>query len=242
VTDRHLDWDGCWNLRDLGGLPTRHGRITRWRSVIRGDGVGRLSDQGWRDLRDYGIRTVIDLRNAWEIRPDLGRRPSDVTTLHLPLDDEADEEFWSDVRTNQLDGSPLYYRPFLDRKPQQAAAVLTAIAEAPDGGVLFHCAAGRDRTGLVSLLLLMLADVEVDHIVADYEASTTRLQPAWSALGLVDQGAQIRQILDSKGVTAAELLTELVASVDVVDYLTSAGMSDRHLWRLRGRLLGEAPT
>jgi protein-tyrosine phosphatase len=210
--------------------------------VIRGDGVGRLSDAGWQALLDYGVRTVIDLRNEPEIRPDLGRRPDEVTTVNLPLDNAADEEFWTHVRGNQLDGSPLYYRPFLDRMPHQCAAVLTAIADAPEGGVLFHCAAGRDRTGLISLLLLMLADVRLDDVVADYEASTARLQPAWAALGMDDQGVQIQQILDRKGATPSALLSEIVTTLDVEAYLLKAGMSGDHLGRLLARLLGDDAT
>jgi hypothetical protein len=66
LPDRHLDWEGCFNARDLGGLPTRDGRETRWRSIIRSDSLDDLTSAARAAMRDHGVRTVIDLRNADE--------------------------------------------------------------------------------------------------------------------------------------------------------------------------------
>src|SRR5262249_47969420 len=63
---RHLDWAGCVNVRDLGGLPTSDGRTTRWRAVVRADNLDRLTPQGWAALDAYGVRTVVDLREDEE--------------------------------------------------------------------------------------------------------------------------------------------------------------------------------
>jgi hypothetical protein len=61
--NRHLDWDGCHNVRDFGGLRAAHGRETRSGAVVRGDSVDRLTATGWSALLEHGIRTIIDLRN-----------------------------------------------------------------------------------------------------------------------------------------------------------------------------------
>ena len=84
--DRHLDWQGCHNARDLGGLRTADGGETRWGAVVRADAPDQLSADGWAALEAHGIRTIVDLRNDDELRPDLVDRPPGLTTLHLPLD------------------------------------------------------------------------------------------------------------------------------------------------------------
>ena len=64
MTTRHLEWEPCWNVRDLGGLPTADGGTTRWGALVRADCLGKLTADGRRALYDYGVRTVIDLRGS----------------------------------------------------------------------------------------------------------------------------------------------------------------------------------
>jgi hypothetical protein len=136
--DRHLDWEGCCNARDLGGLPTTDGRTTRRGAVARSERLDELTAAGWSALEAHGIRTIVDLRNHDERRPLGDRCPASVAIVHVPLDDRADTRFWD--RWGHLDGTPLFFRPFLDAKPERCAAALEAIANAGPGGVLFHCA------------------------------------------------------------------------------------------------------
>jgi protein-tyrosine phosphatase len=165
---RRLDWDGCANVRDLGGLPAGDGRRTRRGAVVRADAVDRLSAGGWAALRAHGVRTIVDLRNDDELRPDAARRPGDVTTIRLPLDGIEDEDFWARWIDRPEFGTPLYFGPHLERMPQRSVAVLQAIAHAPPGGVLFHCMRGHDRTGQVTMLVLDLVGVPADAIADDY--------------------------------------------------------------------------
>jgi protein tyrosine/serine phosphatase len=79
---RHLDWEGCFNVRDLGGLPAKGGRRTRWGAVVRADALDGLTQAGWRALTEHGVRTVIDLRNDDELGVDVAPRPRHVTTIH----------------------------------------------------------------------------------------------------------------------------------------------------------------
>lgn len=234
--DRHLDWDGCFNVRDLGGLRLTGGGMTRFGAVVRADDLARLTPAGWAALRAHGIRTVVDLRND-DGEPDVARRPADVTTVRVQLDDLADTEFWEDCWSNELDGSPLYYGPFLERKPERCAEAVAAVARAAPGGVVFHCGAGRDRTGLVSLLLLALVGVEPEEIAADYELSNKRLPPLWAARGMADQLPEITEILKRKNTSARALLLDLLSSLDVEYYLRSCGLRDNDLSGVRARLL-----
>ena len=161
--------------------------------------------------------------------------------MHVPFDDIADTTFWTYCWDNDLDGSPLYYQPFLDRKPERCAAAVAAVAHASPGGVLIHCGAGRDRTGLISMLLLALAGVAPGDIASDYEASTKRLAPAWAVWGYHDQGLEIAEILRRKNTTARALLLDILAKLDVHAYLRSAGLSANDLAAIQARLLGPIP-
>ncbi|HSH79485.1 MAG TPA: tyrosine-protein phosphatase, partial [Herpetosiphonaceae bacterium] len=139
---------------------------------------------------------------------------------------------------NGLDGSPLYYRLFLERKPDRCAAAVAAVARAAPGGVVVHCGAGRDRTGLVTLLLLALAGVGGDDIASDYELSTQRLRAFWAARGEEDQGPEIEGLLARARTTACALLLDIVATLDVEAYLRLAGLSVDDLGAVRSRLVG----
>jgi protein-tyrosine phosphatase len=236
TVDRHLPWDNCYNIRDLGGVRRVAGGETRWGAMVRADSPERLTPAGWAAAWDYGIRTVIDLRNEGEIQPD--SRPSEFTTVSVPLDGEQDKEFWDiwGVTGNLLTCTPLYYTPFLDRKPERVAAAVTAIARAQPGGVMFHCAAGRDRTGLISLVLLALAGAEPEEIAADYMMSTQRLEQAWMDLGLGDQTAGIEKLVASHGTTAREALLKTLGNLDVEPYLLAADVHPDDIAVIRHRL------
>jgi protein-tyrosine phosphatase len=203
--NRRLDWDGCRNVRDLGGLPTAGGGRTRWGAAVRADALDRLTATGWAALETHGVRTVIDLRNDDERGPHVAPRPTALRTVHLPLDGIEDREFWDVWATGPQFATPLYYGPFLERFPDRAAAVIAAFAHAPSGGVAFHCAAGRDRAGLIALLLLALVGVRPEDIAADYELSG---------------GAEpeVDAYLAGAGVTAPAVIGSLVRSLDLSVY------------------------
>ncbi|MEU4404791.1 tyrosine-protein phosphatase [Streptosporangium sp. NPDC023963] len=236
--DRHLDWDGCHNVRDLGGMRTADGRETRWGALIRSDAPERLSPAGWRALADHGVRTVVDLRNDGDWRGETVRRPTGLTTVRVPLDDRGDTEFWSGLAG--LYGTPLYYRPFLERKAERCVAAISAIARAEPGGVVVHCMAGRDRTGLVTLLMLALVGVPAADIAADYELSAERLRPLFVKLGEADESPRIQAALARANTTAREVVTATVESLDVESYLRGAGLGDDDLAAARARLVGPA--
>ncbi|HZT45997.1 MAG TPA: tyrosine-protein phosphatase, partial [Gaiellaceae bacterium] len=185
LPSRDLVWDGCLNVRDLGGLPTRDGGETRFGAIVRADSVRQLSPAGWHALADHGVRTVIDLRSDREVLDD---PPADVrvSVLHAPFF-KASEEEWEEIDAEldaasaaAPDGSTAKrdrYLIVLDRFRANVVAAVRAVADAPPGGVVIHCAGGKDRTGLVSAFLLDLAGVDAETIAADYALSEERLQP-----------------------------------------------------------------
>lgn len=237
---RHLAWDGCFNTRDLGDLPTAGGRRTRRGAIVRSDAVDRLTAAGWAALLDHGIRTIIDLRNDDERGSDAAPRPLDIETIHLPLDHSSDREFWDVWDNGPQFGTPLYYRPHLDRFPANSVAVIAAIARAGPGGVLYHCQGGRDRAGQISMLVLSLAGVAPEVIADDYELSHDRLRAAYAARGEPDQGPALAAYLAELGTTAREVLLGTLRSLDVESHLGAAGLTTADVAALRARLVGPA--
>lgn len=157
--------------------------------------------------------------------------------MQIPLDDIADTELWQEIWSNELDGSPLYYKLFLERKPERCARAVAAIANAQPGGVVFHCGRGRDRTGLVTILLLTLMGVSAEKLVKDYEMSIDRVKLLDAALGEPDQGTEIAQMLARKNTTLRDALLDLLASVDVEALLRGGGLQQEDIEALRSRFL-----
>lgn len=237
MEDRHLDWKGTYNSRDLGGLPIAAGGTTRPGRIVRSDSLQRLEARGWEEVEALGIRTVIDLRNEGEIGPDAAPRPESISTVNIPLDVTEDREFWDVWETGPRFATPLYYRPHLERFPERSAEVLRAIATAPAGGVVFHCQGGRDRAGQISMLVLALAGVEPEAIAADYMLSDERLRPLYLSRGQEDEAPKIAAFLADQGTTATELIVELLTDFDLEAAMGAAGLSEADLAALRGRIV-----
>lgn len=235
TVERHQEWEGCYNARDLGGLKRRDGSETRWGTTFRSDNPERLTEAAWAAVHKLGIRTIIDLRGSYEVKPD--GRPKDITSLNIVMDDETDHEFWEPLNSTLLSATPLYYPAYLERYPHKIAEILTAIARAKPGGVLYHCAAGRDRTGLITLILLALADVEPEEIAADHELSTDRLRPAWTALGMSDHTETLAKVIADRNTTARDSILSTLVGLDPEKYLRDAGVTSEDIHSLRARLI-----
>jgi protein-tyrosine phosphatase len=238
--ERHLDWDGCFNVRDLGGLPAAGGRVTRRGAIVRADALDRLTAAGWRALEAHGVRTVVDLRNEEEHHDDANARPTRVATLRVPLDRIDDDEFWDRWGDSAVFGTPLYYRPYIDRFAASAARAIAAIAHARPGGVAFHCAGGRDRSGLIALLLLTLVGVAPEDVVADYVLSAERQPARYAALGLEDPAPVLEALLAREGTTAEAAALAFLGDVDVAARLRASGLADADVAALRERMLEPA--
>src|SRR4051794_6721071 len=236
VLERHLEWEGCFNVRDLGGLSLAGGGTTRWGALVRADALDELTPTGWDALVAHGVRTIVDLRNDEERH--YGAVPDGVRVVHAPLDANEDREFWDVWEAGPQFGTPLYYGPHLARHPERSAAALAAIADAPPGGVAFHCAGGRDRAGQITSLVLALAGVPTEAIVADYALSDERLHARYAARGEPDQAPLLAGYLAERGTTAQAVLAELLDGLDVEATLRAGGLADAHVAALRARLAG----
>ena len=176
--------EGAYNVRDLGGYPTVDGRSTRWRTFLRADGLHRLTSDDQDRLVQYGVRTVVDLRKTWEVEesPNVFTGSSRVRYRHHNLlGDDPIEQPGSEVPKQVAgyvgpDGLVANTYPvWLDNMQDRVADVLATLAAPGALPAVFHCTAGKDRTGVISALLLGLAGVPAETIAADYTLSASRL-------------------------------------------------------------------
>jgi len=182
---RHLDFSRLHNFRDLGGYRTEDGRTVRWGRLYRSDSLAKLEGEDWERFLSLGVRTVIDLRYPWEIELK-GRVPEaaglgyhNLSIEHRPYDQAA---LGPDVDTARY-LAERFAEVALDGV-KELAQVLELIASADSGPLVFHCASGKDRTGIVAALVLTLLGVPEDDIIADFALTglaTDRLVADWHA-------------------------------------------------------------
>jgi protein-tyrosine phosphatase len=231
---RWLDWPALLNARDLGGLPVGAG-VTPFGAIIRSDGLDRLTGPGLEAMQAYGVATIIDLRAPRERAtwPNQARHLPGYRGLEL-ADDRSLE--WVTGRFNH--DRKGWYVWYLEARASRVAAVLRAIADAPRGGVVVHCAIGKDRTGIIVTLLLALAGVEWEAIVADYLLSAEGLESLVEEEPDPSKRAQLRRWFKPDPELVVELLTHVHERYGGVDgYLRSVGLHDGERMRLRQRLV-----
>lgn len=242
LNNRKLNWSNCYNVRDIGGLPTKSGRLTKSKVLVRSDTPNRLDENSIQALIDYGIRTIIDVRSAQEAEqyPSIFNGPShsEVTYLNLPL-----EKYYPHVGEliKKAESRGEVYCIVLDHYPDCIAAVMNAIGSAAEGGILIHCHAGKDRTGTIIGLCLRLVGVPFETITADYAQSQICLKPLYDEL--VEQVGGDENIgFWSKQTVTKEMMALMLNHIDlnygdIEAYLKSAGMQDHELDTVKTRLL-----
>jgi protein-tyrosine phosphatase len=185
-----IELDGVVNARDLGGLPAGDGRRIAPSVLLRSDNLQDLSPADVaRLVDDIGLTTVIDLRSTSELEsegpspldrvaavehvhlsvlPEVGKR-TDVVAEALLLKRERDRSRYPD------DVMCGHYLGYLEDRPEAVTGAVRAIADAP-GAALVHCAAGKDRTGVVIALTLSAVGVPAEEVIADYAATDERIE------------------------------------------------------------------
>jgi protein-tyrosine phosphatase len=233
---RAVHFPDLLNVRDLGGCPTMDGAETRWRSLLRADDLAQLTPEGVRALSDYGIGTILDLR--WP--EEAARHPGPVVEAARPIRYERiplltrTEDEW---RLRSRDpAKELWKCAVLEHVRAELRHVLAVIAAAPPEPLLFHCVAGKDRTGLLAALLLALADVRPEAIAHDYALSAQMLREGYLRRYPDIDGTRILEALRCPEQGAYNMLKFLEAAGGVRAYLAQIGLSSDEIARLRGRL------
>jgi len=179
MSDNHriLPLVGASNFRDLGGFPTTDGRVTRWGTFFRSDALHELTDDDMAVLRGIGLRTVIDLRTAVEVDR-TGRGPlahEDAQYFHLSVID-ADGGESRGIPAPVDEDLANRYLWYLEIGRDALVGALEVLGESGSYPLVFHCAAGKDRTGVLAALILEIIGVERQVIVDDYALTASRME------------------------------------------------------------------
>jgi len=227
------------NVRDLGGYTTIDGRTTQWGRFVRSGDMDRLSVTDQARLVEHGIHTVIDLRMKWEIE----QKPNvfnDSRQVKFRIHDFWGDRF-DDYRSPDRSASPEkkladLYCSGLAKSGFIMADVMNTFADAAEPGFAFHCRSGKDRTGLVSALLLAIAGVADETICADFALTSTLLRS--EAVNPIDArapGAWQRGCAPETMALTLAWINENYSGV--TGYLSSIGVGQHQFRNIRSQLL-----
>ena len=256
-----IDLEGAVNVRDLGGLPTVDGRTTRRGVLLRADNLQGLTPADVARLTgELGVRTVLDLRTTGELHMEGAGplRATDVVHHHVTLiperqgePDEAEVERAVPHRPERAGATPTdmtgYYVGYVEDAPRNIARALRLLADPATGPALVHCAAGKDRTGVVVALALSLAGVRREQVVADYVRSAERID---AVLARLKSSSTYGPSLAD---TTADLIRPVAGSMErFLDHVDreyggphglamTIGVDEETVTRLSARLVGTSP-
>ena len=258
---RWIDLEGAANVRDVGGLPTVDGRTTRPGVLLRADNLQGLTEADVARLTDeLHVRTVLDLRTTGELHQE-GEGPLRATSVvhhHVPLipelegePDEAEIDRAVPHRPDRAGATPTdmtgYYVGYLEDAPANLARALRVLADPGTGTALVHCAAGKDRTGVVVAVALSLAGVHREAVVADYVASADRIDGVLARLqSSVTYGPSLADVTADLITPEAGSMERFLEHVDRAyggphGLAMSIGVDEETVARLSARLVGTSP-
>ena len=246
---RHVELVGAHNLRDLGGYRIADGRVIRYGRLFRADGLANLTDDDLDVIDALGIRTVIDLRSATELT-ERGRFPLErhpVSFHHLSIIDstwmDAGVPEFPDTADGAVDFLVWAYHDMLATGAERAARANDVLATAGAMPAVFHCAAGKDRTGILAALILGGLGVDEHVIAADYGLTAIGMQRmrAWLQANSPESFALMNDrpamMFSCDPAAMARLLAELRASHgSIAEYLVTIGVSRAVLAELGDQL------
>ncbi len=182
AAQRHLEMDGPDNFRDLGGYPTDDGSYTRWGRVFRSDRLDGLSDNDRATIESLEISTVFDLRSNAEVASAPDRLPGSVKHVHLPMSSDTAQH--RSMLARIIDGTFAKFdnddmaAGYLNMLEAFGGHFTEVVDEIASGNrILFHCTAGKDRTGVMAMVILGLAGATDPYLLDDYEMSRQYRRP-----------------------------------------------------------------
>lgn len=230
-----LPLEGTLNTRDLGGYPTKDNKVTKFHVFIRSDRLTDITDKDSKFLKNYGITDIIDLRGNTAIQStfvsDDNINKKYFKFHYIPLSTLEYEQYANAEKDKENFNHGVGYTYVLENK-SRIKEVFDILAES-EGGVLFHCTAGKDRTGIISALILGLCDAYIKDIIANYEVSNTYLEDT----DIVEKYSEnLKKSSPEFIITFIENLLKKYDSFE--DYILSCNVSKENIEKIRKKLCG----
>lgn len=231
---RRLPLVGTLNTRDLGGYPCKNG-VTRWRVFLRSDSPHSMTPADTDTLLRYGVKNAVDLRSDGEkqILPSVLTPACGFRSYHISLSDQLYSADYEGDTPGSMAG---LYISLLDNAGPDLLRIFRILAKA-GGGTLFHCAVGKDRTGVVAMLLLGLVGVDEADIVADYVVSDIHMREVFDKHLLANPDMENFRLksLPKSMWRALDHLREGYGSAE--GYLAGIGFSREEMAAIRGKFV-----
>ena len=166
---RRIRLPHLYNFRDLGGYERSDGGITKWGVLYRSDNPSKLDEKEWQTLKKLGITSLIDLRSTYEVRSEPLNAPNYMEYFHCPFLKESANADDPNAEKDFLNSLSLDYTFMMSNSLENVKKIIKTLYERMEhGAVCFFCTAGKDRTGIIAALYLMLEGVCDEDIIADY--------------------------------------------------------------------------
>jgi len=242
--ERRIRLQGSYNFRDIGGYPTMDGHTVRWERVYRSDALFRLTEQDLATLRPLKVATLIDLRTPKEVETSA---PSPLIVAqavrhrHRPFfQDPVDPD-----NLNDLPDLPVLYAELIEKGPETIRGIFTDLTDEATYPAVIHCAVGKDRTGIVTALLLRTLGVDDDTIIADYTLTEPYLLAFVDELRRTGNGHYVEGVRRELMLAPAATMRGFLDLVDIrfggaEQLLTDAGVPTGAKDQLRHLLLEPA--
>ena len=244
--ERRIAFAGITNFRDLGGYPTADGGFTRWGLVYRADALHKLTDEDLRSFEELGVRAIYDLRGDIE----RSEFPNRLASVHAPIVGRplGTPPLGAQSSITTADGEAILrdmYVGILEHSAGRIGAILRGLAAPDSVPAVFHCHGGKDRTGVVAVVLLLALGVDPDVVLDDYVLTSEyrRIEHQQDSLAnMLAQGLPLEAAAGVLGTprwamaAAVAAITDQYGGIDT--YLTNdAGLSPDEVIALREALI-----
>ncbi len=237
-----LKLEGTHNTRDLGGYQTLDGKMTKSHKLLRSDAMHSLSEKAKEYLYEYGVRCIIDMRSLQECekQPCTLMGYKDVDYLQVPMFDNIHS---SELKGDFPEDMGQMYIGLMELSAEAVKTIMKSIISHSDNCVVFNCTAGKDRTGTIAMLILLLCKVSEEVILADYGVSRQNLEPIIKPqMDMIKSlGLQVPDyVFDSNPKDMEKVIRYINEKYTCVDnYLEHIGLEKQEIEELRGVLVDE---
>ena len=237
---QHLPFEKLYNARDLGGIPTKDGRKIAFHRFLRTDATIDLNETEKNILYQYPVTVQIDLRSNREIQkyPSVFEKTSTIQYLHIPIVQFSNEDMQIIKKLDEIENSMGdFYIFMLSEKKIVFRDIFHHMLEIQNGCILFNCTHGKDRTGIVAALLLLLAGVNEENIIHNYEISYNYLRPLVDPI-IRKMPQHKKSIFRSDRVNMEKALLYLRENYhgDAREYMRDTGMTEEEIDKLKQKM------